>query len=85
MRKHATANAVLANMIYPEKINPEQLRKVISPLKLKQDKAIPRTQNDLLICYCQWIHVENREIRVIYGEEHKLNAGNLTDCADKYI
>ena len=85
MKKWATADAVITNIRYPEKINPEQLRKVFAPLELKQDKVIPITQYYLLIIYCQWIHVEKRERRVIDGEEQNLNAGNFTDCADKLI
>ena len=85
MKKCATADAVIANIRDPEKINPEQLRKVFAPLELKQDKVIPITQHYLLISYCQWIHVEKRERRVIDGEEQNLNAGNFTDCADKLI
>ena len=46
---------------------------------------MPGTQNDLLIHYFQWIHVEKMEKRVIRGKEHNLNAGNLKDCADKSI
>ena len=44
-----------------------------------------RTKNDLPISFCQWIHVDKREIIVIDGEEHNLFFGNLTDCADKSI
>ena len=61
-------------------MNSKQLTKVIELLKLKEDKVIPRTQNDIIICYCQWVYVEKRGIRVIDGEEHNLNAINLTDC-----
>ena len=39
----------------------EQLRKVLAPLKLKKDEAMPRTKNDLPISYLQWTHVEKRE------------------------
>ena len=85
MKKYATADAVLAKIRNPENMNPEQLRKVIAPLKLKQDKGIPRTQNYLLIRYCWWIHVEKRERIVIDDEEQNLNADKSTDCADKSI
>ena len=54
-------------------------------MKLKQDKVMPRTKNDVLISYYQWIHIEKTEIRVIGGEEHHLNAGNLTDCDHRLI
>ena len=64
-------------------MNSEQLRKVLSPLKTKKDKVMPRIQNDLLVCFCQWVHVDMRERRMIDGEDHNLNAGNLTDCAYK--
>ena len=84
-KKCATADAVLAKIRYPEKMNHGQLRKVLALLKLKQNKAMPRTQNDLLIRYCQWIYVEKRERRAIDGEEHNFNAGNSTDCYDKLI
>ena len=47
MKKYATADAVLAKIRDPEKMNSEQLMEVIALLKLKQDKAMPRTQNDL--------------------------------------
>ena len=63
----------------------EQLRKFLAPLKLKKDKAMTRTQNNLPIRYCQWTHVEKREIRVFDGKEQNLNAGNSTYCADKLI
>ena len=43
-KKRATENAVPAKIRDPEKINTEQLRKVLAPLKPKQDKAIPRTK-----------------------------------------
>ena len=66
-------------------MNPEQLRNVLAPLKLKQDKAILRTQNDLLIHYCQWMHIEKGERRVITVEEQNLSAINSTDCAHKLI
>ena len=46
MKKCATADSVLAKNRDPEKMTDEQLRKVIAPLKLEQDKAMPRTQND---------------------------------------
>ena len=46
---------------------------------------MPRTQNDLLIHYFWWKHVEKRDRRVINGEEHNLNTGNLKYCADKSI
>ena len=57
MEKCAIPYAVVANIGDPEKINPKQLRKIIVSLKLEQDNLVPITQNDLLICYCQWIHV----------------------------
>ena len=63
----------------------EILKKVLAPLKLNQDKEMPRTQNDLLICFCQWTRVEKRDRRVIDGEEHNLNAGISKDCVDKFI
>ena len=63
----------------------EQLRKFLAPLKLKKDKAMTGTQNDLPIRYCQWTHVEKREIRVFDGKEQNLNAGNSTYCAYKFI
>ena len=50
--KFATADAVLAKISDPENITSEQLRKVLALLKLKQDKAIRRTANDLVIHYC---------------------------------
>ena len=78
-------DAVLSKIRDSEKINREQLKKVTSPLKLKQYKVMPKTQDDLLIHYCQWIHVENMERRFIDGEEHNLNAGNSTDFSDKSI
>ena len=46
---------------------------------------MPITQNDLLISYSQWIHVEKRERIVIDDEEQNLNADKSTDCADKSI
>ena len=49
MRKFAAGDDVLSKIKYPEKMNPEQLRKVLEPLKLKKDKAMSRTQNGLLI------------------------------------
>ena len=64
-------------------MNTEKLRKVLETLKLKQDEAIPRTKNYLLILYFQWIHVEKRERRFIDGEEQNLNDVNLSDCSDK--
>ena len=76
---------ILAKIRDSEKMDPEQLRKVLVPLKRKQDKAMLITQNDLLICYYQWIHVEKRERRVIGGEENNLNASNSTYCANKSI
>ena len=85
MKKCATADTVLSKNKDSENMTAENFRKVLAPLKLKQDKAIPRTQNDLLISYCQWKHVEKRERRVIDGEEQNLNAVNSTDCVDKLI
>ena len=83
--KYVTEDAVLAKIIDPEKTNPEKLGKFVALLKLKQDKSIPRTQNDLLISYCQWIYADNRQRRMIFGDEQNLNAVNSTDCADKNI
>ena len=61
MKICATTDDVLTKIRDLEKMNPEKLRKVLlAPLKLKQDKAMPRAQNDLLIFYCHWIHVEKR-------------------------
>ena len=59
-------------------MNYEQRRKIIAPLKLKQDKSMSRKKSspDSLFLL---------GIRVIYGEEQNLNAGNSTDCADKSI
>ena len=34
-----------------------------------------------MINYCQWVHVEKREIRVNDGKDF-FNAGNLAGCAD---
>ena len=85
MKKCATADAIFSKKRNTEKINPEQSRKVLEPLKLKIYKAMPRTENDILIRYCWWIHVEKRERRVIGGEEQDLNAGNSTNRADKSI
>ena len=83
-KKCAKADSVLAKIKDLENMSSEKLRKFLAPLKIKQVKAIPRTKDDLLICYCQWIHVEKRDRIVIDGEE-QLNAVNLTDCADKSI
>ena len=49
-------------------MNPEQLKKVLEPFKLKQYKVMPKTQNDLLTRYCQWVHVEKMERRFMDGE-----------------
>ena len=78
-------DAVIVNIRDSDKMNPKQLCKVLALFKLKKDEAMPRTQNDLLVSSCQWIHVEKMERRVIDVEEHNLNAGNLTYCADKLI
>ena len=85
MKKCTTVDAVHSKIRDPEKMNPEKLRKVLSPLKLKQDRENSRTQNDILICYWHWIHVENGERRLIDGEEQNLNSGKFTGCADKLI
>ena len=85
MKKCVTVDSVLVNIRDPEKMNPKKMSKVIELLKLKQDEAMTRTQNDLLVRYCHWIHVEKRDRRLIDGEEHNLNAGNSTYCADKLI
>ena len=85
MKKCATVYAVPAKNRDPDNMTAEKLRKVLAPLKLKQDKSMPRTQNDLLIRYWRWTHVQKRERRLIDGEEQNLNAGNSTDCADKFI
>ena len=61
------------------------MRKVIAPLLRKKYKSTTITENDILILFCQWVHVENRERRVIDEEKHSLNAGNLTYCADVTI
>ena len=46
IKKCVTSDAVFDKIRYPEKINNKQLRKVLVPLKLKQDKDIPKTHND---------------------------------------
>ena len=54
MKICATTDDVLTKIRDLEKMNPEKLRKVLlAPLKLKQDKAMPRAQNDPLVCYFQ--------------------------------
>ena len=83
--KCATANSVLSKNRYPKSITAEQLRRVIEPSKLKKDKAMPRTKNDILIHYCQFTHIEKRERSVINGQEQHINAVNSTYCADKFI
>ena len=41
-----------------------------------------KKSNGLLVRYCQWLHVEKRDRRVIDGEKHNINAGNLKDCSN---
>ena len=60
----------------------EESRKVLAPLRRQKDKAIPKKTNYVLIRYCQWVHVDDRERRVIDDKKHNLNAVNSTDCAD---
>ena len=43
---------------------------------------MPKKENYILIHYCQWVHVEKRERRVIYVEKHNINAGNSTGSAN---
>ena len=43
---------------------------------------MPKKANYLLIQYFQSFRVENMERRVIYVEEHNINARSLTDCSD---
>ena len=52
MKKCATADAVLVKIRYPDNMNTEKLRKALALLKLKQDKSMPGTKNNLLIIYC---------------------------------
>ena len=63
-------------------MNYESFRKVLALFEHCRDKAMPKQSNYLLIRYCQCVHVEKMERRVIYVEEHNINARNLTDCAD---
>ena len=58
------------------------MRTVLESLRSPKDKAMPKNANDILICCFQWVSVENRERRVIYGEKQNINAGNLTDFDD---
>ena len=83
--KCATSDAVLANICDLENMASGQLRKVLAPLILKQEKVIRRKEKDLLIKYCQLVHVEKRERKVIDGEEQHLKAGNSLDCDEKSI
>ena len=46
---------------------------------------MPKNANDLLIRYCQWVHVEKRGGLVDGVEKHKINSGNLRDCSDIMI
>ena len=80
--KCATMDYVLAKKSDSENMTSEKLRKVLAPFIRRKDKVIPKKENDLLICYCRWVHIEKRERRVIDGEKHNINAGNLKDCAD---
>ena len=65
IQRCVTADAVLDKISNPDNITSEQLRKVLASLKLKQDKVMTRTAKDILIIYCQWVHVEKRERKVI--------------------
>ena len=65
IKKYATADAVLAKKRDTENTTPGELRKVIAPLRRQKYKVIAKKPNDLLIRYCQWVYVENRERRVI--------------------
>ena len=60
----------------------EELKKVPAPLRHQKDKAMLKKSNDILICHCQWVHVEKRERRVVDVDKHNINAGNSTDCVD---
>ena len=82
LKKNTTADAVLAKKRNPENMTYEEFRKVLALLRRKKYKSIPRTANDLLIRYFQWVQIEKREIIVIAGQKHNLNAGNSTDCAE---
>ena len=41
-----------------------------------------KNESNLLVRYCQWVHVEKRGRRVVGVEKHNLNAGNLRDYSD---
>ena len=72
---------VLAKKSDSENITSEELRKVLAPFLRRKDKATPKKENDLLIRYCQRVHVKNMERRAIDFEKHNINAVNSTDCA----
>ena len=62
--KRATADTVLSKKRNPENMTSEALNKVLVLLRRHKDKSIPKISNDILIRYCQWVHVEKRERRV---------------------
>ena len=57
IKKLTTADAVLPKEIDPENTTSEQLRKVLALVRHQKDKLIPKKANDILIIYCQWLHV----------------------------
>ena len=50
-------------------MNFEGLSKDLAQLRRHKDKEIKKKENDLLICYCRWVHVEKRDRGVIYVEK----------------
>ena len=74
--------SVLSMKRDPYHMNYESFRKVLALFEHCRDKAMPKQSNYLLIRYCQCVHVEKMERRVIYVEEHNINAINLTDFCD---
>ena len=80
--KYATGGSVIIMKSDPDNITYEYLRKVIATFRHCRDKAMQEKTNYLLIRYCQCVHVEKMERRVIYVEEHNINAINLTDFCD---
>ena len=41
-----------------------------------------KNENNILIRYCQWVHVEKKRRRVVGVEKQNFNAGNLRDYSD---
>ena len=62
-----------------EKMNNEELKTLIRPLKLKDDGAMPTKKKNIIACYHQWKHRPPPLFQQLISNNDNLQIGNNDD------